>query len=113
MPATPLRNAHLAAVDPRKIVDYALNPDNPVGRHKARVFAAALGFDRSNGHLLVDAIRRGVMTSPAEPAMVDAYGARYRVDLPLTGPRGRAVVRTAWIYRTGSDVPELVTLHVV
>jgi hypothetical protein len=112
MPA-PLRNSRLAVVDLRKLVDYALNPDNPVGRQKARVFAAALGFDRSNGHLLVDEIRRGVMASPAEPGMVDAYGARYRVDLPLTGPRGSAVVRTAWIYRTGSDVPELVTLHVL
>ena len=113
MPPPPLRNSYLAIVEARKILDYALSPDNPVGRHKARVFAAALGFDRSNGHLLVEAIRRGVMTSPAEPGMVDSYGARYRVDLPLTGPRGSAVVRTAWIYRTGSDVPELVTLHVL
>ena len=112
MPA-PLRNARLAVVDLRKLVDYALNPDNPVGRHKARVFAAALGFDRSNGHLLVEEIRRGVMACLAEPGKVDAYGARYRVDLPLTGPQGSAVVRTAWIYRTGSDVPELVTLHVL
>jgi hypothetical protein len=100
-------------VDRRKIVDYALDPDNPVGRHKARVFAAALGFSRSNGHLLVDEIRSGIMASPAEPGRVDAYGARYRVDMSLTGPSGSAVVRTVWIYRTGSDVPELVTLHVL
>jgi hypothetical protein len=113
MPAPPLRNAHRAVVDTRKIVDYALSPDNPVGRNKARVFAAALGFDRSNGHLLVDEIRRGVMASPAEPGVVDAYGARYRVDMSIVGPRGSAMVRTAWIYRTGSDVPELLTLHVL
>jgi filamentous hemagglutinin len=39
-----LKNAHRAVVGARKIVDYALNPNHPVGRHKARVFAAALGF---------------------------------------------------------------------
>jgi hypothetical protein len=113
MPASPLRNADHAAIDARKLGDYALSPDNPAGRHEARVFAAALGFDRSNVHLLIHEIRRGVLVSPAEPGTADEYGDRYRVDMPVTGPRGSATVRTAWIYRTGSDVRELVTLHVI
>ena len=92
-----LKNAHRAVVDARRIVDYALNPNNPVGRHKARVFASALGFDRSNVHLLIEEIQRGVVA---------------HADMPVTGPKGRATLRTAWIYRTGSDVPELLTLHV-
>jgi len=83
-----------------------------VGRHKARVFAAALGFHRSNFHLLIEEIRRGVVAHAAEPGSVDEYGARYRVDVPVTGPNGRATLRTVWIYRTGSDVPELITLHI-
>jgi filamentous hemagglutinin len=107
-----LRNAHRAVIDARKIANYALNPNNPVGRHKARVFAAALGFDRSNVHLLIEEIRRGVVAHAAEPGSVDEYGARHRVDMPVTGPKGTAAIRTAWIYRTGSDVPELITLHV-
>lgn len=107
-----LRNATRAIIDPRKIRDYVLNRDNPVGQHKARVFAGVLGFDRSNVQLLIEQIRRGVVVYPAEPGRVDQYGARYRVDMIVTGPRGSAPVRTAWIYRTGSDVPELVTLHV-
>ena len=52
------------------------------------------------------------MVHAAEPGSVDEYGARYRVDMPVTGPKGSTTLRTAWIYRTGSDVPELVTLHV-
>jgi hypothetical protein len=83
-----------------------------VGRHKARVFAAVLGFDRSNVHLLIEELRRGVVAHAAAPGLVDEYGARYRVDMRVTGPKGTATLRTAWIYRTGSDVPELVTLHV-
>jgi len=107
-----LTNAARAVIDHRKIAGYVRNPDNPVGRHKARVFAAALGFDRSNVQLLIDEIRRGVLSHPAEPGRVDEYGARYQVDIIVSGPKGRARVRTAWIYRAGSDVPELITLHV-
>ena len=35
-------------IDPRKLTEYALNPDNPVGRHKAYVFERALGFTKSH-----------------------------------------------------------------
>jgi filamentous hemagglutinin len=59
-----LTNADRAVIDTRKLTDYALNPDNPVGRHKARVFA---GFDRSNLHLLIEELRRGVLAHAAEP----------------------------------------------
>jgi hypothetical protein len=108
----PLRNADRAVIDARKLSDYALNPSNPVGRHKARVLAAVLGFDRSNVHLLIAELRRGVVAHEAEPGLVDEYGARYRIDMRVTGPKGTATLRTAWIYRIDSDVPELVTLHV-
>ena len=107
-----LRNADRAIIDARKLSDYVLNPSNPVGRHKARVLAAALGFDRSNIRLLIEELRRGVVAHDAERGLVDEYGARYRVDMSVRGPKGTATLRTAWIYRTGSDVPELVTLHV-
>ena len=33
----PLPNAHLAQLPPEKLRDYLLNPDHPVGRHKARL----------------------------------------------------------------------------
>jgi hypothetical protein len=37
-------NGKLAIVDIRKLRDYCLNPDNPRGSAKARVFASALGI---------------------------------------------------------------------
>ena len=37
----------------------------------------------------------------------------YTVDIPITGPNGNTVnVRTGWIIKTGSDVPELTTIFV-
>jgi hypothetical protein len=36
------------AIDPRKLTEYALNPDNPVGKDKAIVFQNSLGFSKDN-----------------------------------------------------------------
>lgn len=35
-------------IDTRNLVAYVLNPDNPIGRHKALVFERSLGFTRDN-----------------------------------------------------------------
>jgi hypothetical protein len=40
----------------------------------------------------------------------DEYGGRWTIDLPLTGPTGTIVVRTAWIVEAGSAEPRLVTI---
>ena len=37
-------NAENAMVDIRKLRDYCMNPLHPEGKHKARLFAAALGM---------------------------------------------------------------------
>jgi hypothetical protein len=41
-----------AVVDIAKIRDYYLNPKHPRGRHKAKVFASALGITQQNAGLL-------------------------------------------------------------
>lgn len=44
---------------------------------------------------------------------LDQYGQRYTVDIPITGPNGNTVnVRTGWIIKTDSNVPELTTIFV-
>jgi hypothetical protein len=43
-----LPNGANAIVDIRKLRDYCLNPDNPRGSNKARVFAATLGLTASS-----------------------------------------------------------------
>jgi hypothetical protein len=39
-----LPNPHKAVVEISKLRDYSLNVDDSVGKHKARVFRAALGL---------------------------------------------------------------------
>jgi hypothetical protein len=35
-------------IDPRKLTEYALNPDHPHGSHKAWLFKKMLGYTKEN-----------------------------------------------------------------
>jgi uncharacterized membrane protein YuzA (DUF378 family) len=104
-----LPGAGEAVIDPRKFTDYALNPDHPVGRNKARVFQSALGFNKANSADLISQIQSGVRTSPAILGRVDEFGTRYTVDIPVTGPAGSGIVRTGWIIDAAGGPPRLTT----
>ncbi|MEM9997476.1 MAG: DUF6883 domain-containing protein [Bacteroidota bacterium] len=108
-----LPRADQAVVELAKLRDYALNPAHPRGKHKARVFAATLGYAASDAETLRRALLNAVTVCEATLGRTDEYGTRYTVDLPLTGPGGDAVVRTGWIIRTGEDFPRLTTLYVL
>lgn len=52
-------------------------------------------------------------SSEAVLGKLDEYGQRYTVDILITGSNGStANVRTGWIIKTGSDIPELTTIFV-
>ncbi|MCP4361322.1 MAG: hypothetical protein GY796_25210 [Chloroflexi bacterium] len=44
------------AINPAKFTTYALNEHHPKGKHKARVFKAALGYTSENYQLLLNQI---------------------------------------------------------
>lgn len=106
-------NVEEAFINPDKLTKYALNPDHPVGANKARVFESALGYNLSNSDDLMKQVFEKLPMCDAVPGTVDVYGARYTVDIPITGPNGNtANVRTGWIIKAGSSIPELTTLYV-
>ena len=86
-----LPNGHRAIVDLVKLRDYCLSPQHPTGRHKARVFRAALGFDQSRYR----------------------WPKSYVIDFTLTATPAAATVRSCWIIRTGEDVPRLTSCFVL
>ena len=106
-------NVENATINPKKLTEYALNPNHPVGGNKAKVFESALGYNQSNADDLMRQIYEKLPNSEAVLGQLDEYGQRYTVDIPITGPNGNTVnVRTGWIIKTGSDIPELTTLFV-
>ncbi|WOB49165.1 hemagglutinin repeat-containing protein [Xanthomonas hydrangeae] len=110
--AQSLVGANRAVIDPRKLTEYALDPSHPVGGNKARVFESVLGFTKNNSDMLMSQIKGGIMNNTPVPGKVDQYGVRFTVDIPVVGPKGSGIVRSGWIYRPGSDTPELTTIFV-
>ena len=108
-----LPNGDRAIIDRRKVTGYCLNLDHDDGSHKARLFQALVGLNQSNSTLLLDALRTAADTGDTTIGKVDDYGRRYAIDFKFEGPRGTAVIRSAWIVRTGEEVPRLVTCYIL
>lgn len=100
-------------VDPRKLTNYALDPESPWGRHKAVVFKEALGFTQQNYADLLAQIEQQALATEAVLHSEDEFGRRYRVDLSVQGTEGRqGGVCTGWLVPRGARVARLVTLYV-
>lgn len=108
-----LPNFEKATINPKKLTEYALNPEHPVGGNKAKVFESALGYNKSNAEELMNQVYSKLPQCEAVEGLVDQYGKRFTVNMPITGPNGNTVnVRTGWIIKTGSEIPELTTIYV-
>lgn len=108
-----LPNADRAIVDVVKLRDYCLNLLHPVGRHKARVFQAALGIGREDADPLRMILLAVARDEDALPAEADEYGQRYVIDFRLNHMGRTALIRSAWIVRQIEDFPRLATCYVL
>ncbi len=98
----------------RKIEGYTLNPEHPVGKHKARVFAAALGLTMEDAVILRAAVlEAAAQADDAVPKGDNGYGRVYELRFPLSTAKGRAMVFTAWIIRHNEDFPRLATCYIL
>lgn len=108
-----LPNVDNAYIDPRKITNYALSPTHPVGKHKAKVFEKALGFNTSNADELINQVYDKLPFCDAIIGKLDIYGQRYTVEIEIDGTNGNsATVVTGWIIKAGKTDPELTTIYV-
>jgi hypothetical protein len=103
----------LLEIDIRKLRDCYLNPNHPDGRDKARVFRSALGISQGEAEWLRNEILRLARDAEAVLARVDAYGARFHVDLLITRLERQAMVRTAWIVSRDTGTARLIHCRVL
>lgn len=108
-----LPNAEHAEIDLRKLRDYCLSFEHPRGRHKAQVFASALGLTAANAEVLRVALLDAARREESIPGIRDEYGDRFVVDFMMEGPTGRARVRSTWMIRQGETFPRLTTCYVL
>lgn len=96
-PETYLPRASEAQVREAKLRDYALDPEHPDGRHKARVFRAALGLAREDWEDLRQQILQRVGSCPVTkvaPRPPDAV--QYEVVIPIDCPNGESRAGSPW-----------------
>ncbi len=108
-----LPNGDRALVDLRKLREYCLSPAHPRGRHKARVFATALGLGPGDAEFLRAELLQADAEGEAQPGEADRYGQRYVLDFDISTTAGQAVIRSTWIVRAGEDFPRLTSCYVL
>jgi hypothetical protein len=108
-----LPNGDKAYIPVEKLTEYALNPEHPTGRHKARVFRSALGLTLTDVDYVRSALQNAAAAEEARPAGSTAFGDRYVIDFRVTTNNGSALVRSAWIIRHGETFPILTSCYVI
>lgn len=77
------------------------------------MFAAALGLTNQDAEWLADALLSAARTADVTGSWSDQYGQRFVVEFEVQGPFGPRRIRSAWIVRTGEDVPRFSSCYVV
>ncbi len=112
-----LPNADRAVIDIEKLRDYSLNPNHPEGKHKARVFLAALGFTADDAERLRKILLEAITTIEATAQQPTPYGQRFVVDFQVTEfdkfVVSFATIRSAWIIRNDEDFPRLTSCFIL
>ncbi len=108
-----LPHADQAFIDLAKLRDYSLSATHPEGKHKARVFFAALGLEAGDAEWLRDQLLVAVLGEDCKPGLVTNFGRRYSVDLTLRRGNREARIRSAWIVRANEEFPRLVSCYVI
>ena len=105
-----LPNPDRALIDPVKLHGYLLSTTHPIGRFKARFFAA-LGFTVERWQELDAALRRQHLTHDADFRGIGPHGQLFTIQAMLEGPLGSASVTSVWLVRTGDDHARFVTAY--
>jgi hypothetical protein len=107
-----LPNSRKAIVEIEKLSDYSLNPNHPIGQHKARVFKAALGITRNDAEWLRERALEIALTEDAQRSAASVFGDKYVIDSVIEREGKSAIVRFSWIIEYGTDFPRLTSCYV-
>jgi hypothetical protein len=93
-----LPRAREATIPTSKLTGYALSTTHDRGRHKARVFASALGITSSDWRYLHDQILAALADGEVRSTRITSFGIAYEVIVMIDGLNGRTVpVVTTWM----------------
>jgi uncharacterized protein DUF6883 len=105
-----LPHAEDVHIDEAKVRGYLLSASHPIGRSKARVFAA-LGFNPGSPAAFIAELRRLAATEEVSEHVETSFGRKYTVHGHLQGPVGSRSVATVWLLEHGQKRVRLVTVR--
>jgi hypothetical protein len=106
-----LPNGEFAEIPVEKLIGYCLNPDHPLGKHKARVFASALGITAENADDLRDLIQRAAVEGEIVQQGATEFGQLLKVDWIIPDTNS-IVLRTLWEVTDTNPNPRLISAFV-
>lgn len=84
-------------VEEKKLTEYLLNLNHPVGKHKAKFFKNHLGISREDWRFLSDQIIRGMGSAIIFKTGLSEHGFTHRAFLLVKGRNSKlAVLQTGW-----------------
>jgi len=81
------------------------------GRHKAKLFASALGFTQANAKDLKAALLIAARDYDCVAGKANRFGKLYEIEFVCAGPGGRASLLSIWIIEHSELFPRLVTCY--
>ncbi|NDL58331.1 DUF6883 domain-containing protein [Phytoactinopolyspora mesophila] len=98
-------------VDERKVLDYLLAADHPVGGDKATFFLT-VGYTRAHWNQLRDDLEEIGLHGQIVDEHKTQFGYKYVIDGVIQTPNGRMIgLRTVWISDEADTPPRLVTAY--
>ncbi|GAB4322610.1 MAG: hypothetical protein OHK0047_06060 [Leptolyngbyaceae cyanobacterium] len=95
-----------------KLTDYCLNPNHASGKHKARVFASALGITAENADDLRELITQAAIAGEVIQQDNTESCQLYKVDWEIPDHQDAIVLRTLWEIKTDQPNPRLVSAFI-
>ncbi|MEO1341137.1 MAG: DUF6883 domain-containing protein, partial [Cyanobacteria bacterium J06635_13] len=90
-----LPNGDRAEISRQKLLGYCLNPNHASGKHKAKVFASALGITADNVGILNELIQKVAIEGEVIQQSTTEFGQQFKVD--WTVPQTQNIeLRTIW-----------------
>ncbi|MGC1306958.1 MAG: DUF6883 domain-containing protein [Phormidesmis sp.] len=106
-----LPNGSRAVISIEKLLGYCLNPEHPSGKHKAKVFASALGITSKNVEDLRELIVRAAIEGEVAQQTSTQFGQLWKVDWAVPS-YDQIILRTLWETTSASPLPRLISAFI-
>lgn len=106
-----LPNGDHAIIPIEKLIGYCLNPEHPSGKHKARVFASALGITAQNVEDLRHLLTRAAIQGEVVQQDNTAFGQLLKVDWAVPG-YDDIILRSLWEITSNQPYPRLISAFI-